>query len=148
MDLLLSHGYFLSEDAQERRVMKPYPPLGLLYVASHLKRCGFSVGVFDGTFRSFEEFRAEVARERPSVVGLYCNLMTKRNVLRMAAECVALGVRVVVGGPEPPTEAEEYLARGIDAVVVGEGEATLAELLPLIVSKPTKRAWSDVAGIV
>src|SRR6185295_11195914 len=37
MDLLLTHGYFLAEDAQERRIMKPYPPLGLLYLSSHLK---------------------------------------------------------------------------------------------------------------
>ena len=50
MDLLLTHGYFLAEDAQERRIMKPYPPLGLLYVSSHLKAPGFSVGVFDSTF--------------------------------------------------------------------------------------------------
>ena len=66
MDLLLTHGYFLAEDAQERRVMKPYPPLGLLYVASHLKARGFAVGVFDSTFRSFDEFRAEVARGAPA----------------------------------------------------------------------------------
>ena len=48
----------------------------------------------------------------------------------------ALGVRVVVGGPEPPHHAEEYLARGADVVVVGEGEATLEELLPLLVAQP------------
>jgi hypothetical protein len=29
-DVLLTHGYFLSEDEHERKVMKPYPPLGLL----------------------------------------------------------------------------------------------------------------------
>jgi radical SAM superfamily enzyme YgiQ (UPF0313 family) len=148
MDLLLTHGYFLAEDAQERRVMKPYPPMGLLYVSSHLKGLGFSVGVFDSTFESFESFRAHLERERPSVVGLYCNLMTKRNVLRMASECRRVGARVVVGGPEPPAEAEEYLARDVDAVVIGEGEATLAELLPLLLARPWSRDWSDVAGLV
>lgn len=148
MDLLLSHGYFLAEDAQERRVMKPYPPLGLLYVSAHLKARGFSVGIFDSTFRSFDEYQAAVARERPSVVGLYCNLMTKRNVLRMAAEAARQGARVVLGGPEPPAEAEEYLARGADAVVVGEGELTLAELLPLLLARPGARDWSEVAGLV
>jgi radical SAM superfamily enzyme YgiQ (UPF0313 family) len=148
MDLLLTHGYFLAEDPQERRVMKPYPPTGLLYVSSHLKALGFSVGVFDSTFETFESFRAYLDRERPSVVGLYCNLMTKTNVLRMTAACVRVGARVVVGGPEPPSEADEYLARGVDAVVVGEGEVTLAELLPLLIARPWSRDWSDVAGIV
>ena len=31
-DLLLTHGYFLHEDEKEREIMKPYPPLGLLYL--------------------------------------------------------------------------------------------------------------------
>ena len=83
MDLLLTHGYFLSEDAQEREIMKPYPPLGLLYLSSHLKARGLAVGVFDSTFKSFGEFVGALERDRPPVVGIYCNLMTKRNVLRM-----------------------------------------------------------------
>ena len=49
MDILLSHGYFLRDDAVEQEVMKPYPPLGLLYLSSYLKRSGFSVEVFDST---------------------------------------------------------------------------------------------------
>ena len=63
MDLLLAHGYFLSLDAEEQRVMRPHPPLGLLYLSSHLKRAGIDVGVFDGTFRSLEDF-ARHARSR------------------------------------------------------------------------------------
>ena len=50
MDLLLTHGYFLAEDEHERRVMKPYPTLGLLYISAFLKAHGHSVGVFDATF--------------------------------------------------------------------------------------------------
>ena len=30
MDLLLTHGYFLHEDAKELQIMKPYAPLGIL----------------------------------------------------------------------------------------------------------------------
>ena len=54
MDLLLANAYFLSLDAEEQRVMRPHPPLGLLYLSSHLKSRGIDVGVFDGTFRSLE----------------------------------------------------------------------------------------------
>ena len=36
-DLLLTHGYFLAEDEKERQIMKPYPPLGLLYLSAFLK---------------------------------------------------------------------------------------------------------------
>ena len=56
MDLLLAHGYFLADDPAERRIMRPHPPLGLLYLSSHLKRAGFRVGLFDSTFRTFAEF--------------------------------------------------------------------------------------------
>jgi radical SAM superfamily enzyme YgiQ (UPF0313 family) len=148
LDLLLTHGYFLEEDAQERKIMRPYPPLGLLYVASHLKARGFAVAVFDSTFSSFDELRALLLRERPPVVGIYCNLMTKGNVLRLMAECRKVGAAVVLGGPEPPYHAAEYLERGADAVVVGEGEKTLEELLPRLRARPGSRDWQAVSGLV
>ena len=38
--------------------MKPYPPLGLLYLSAYLKRAGFSVEVFDSTFARARRARA------------------------------------------------------------------------------------------
>ena len=32
--ILLTHGYFLSEDEKEQQIMKPYAPLGLLYLSA------------------------------------------------------------------------------------------------------------------
>ncbi len=130
MDILLTHGYFLHEDPHEQQVMKPYPPLGILHLSSYLKRQGYAVGVFDATFSRLEDFTALIARERPSLVGIYTNLMTKFNVLKMIGLCQAQGVKVVLGGPEPPYYAQEYLDRGADVIVVGEGELTLAALIP------------------
>jgi radical SAM superfamily enzyme YgiQ (UPF0313 family) len=132
MDLLLAHAYFLSEDAEERRIMRPYPPLGVLYLSSHLKARGLDVGVFDGTFRSFADFAGLVDRERPPVVGVYVNMMTKRHALRMIAMARAAGAQVVVGGPDPPYYASEYLAAGANVVVLGEGEVTLEQLVPAL----------------
>jgi radical SAM superfamily enzyme YgiQ (UPF0313 family) len=148
MDLLLAHAYFLSEDPAEQRVMKPYPPMGLLYVSSHLKRRGVDTVVFDGTFRSFEDFRALLTRTRPPVVGIYCNLMTKQNVLRMIVECRRAGAAVVVGGPEPPNYADHYLTHGANAVVVGEGELTLEELLPRLTVNRGEQDLTGIAGII
>jgi len=130
VDILLSHGYYLYEDPHERAVMKPYPPLGILYLSSHLKARGFDVAVFDTTFRRPEAFRQFIVRERPPVVGLYANLLTRRNVLRMIRFCREQGCAVVLGGPDPANYAEEYLQHGADVVVIGEGERTLEELLP------------------
>lgn len=146
MDILLTHAYFLAEDAHERRIMKPYAPLGILYLASHLKARGFATGVYDATFGSLAEFGALVARERPAVVGIGVNLMTRRNALAMAREARAAGARVVLGGPEPINYAEEYLARGVDVVVAGEGELTLAELVPHLAAHGPA-GMAHIAGI-
>lgn len=129
MDILLTHAYFLQEDAHEQRVMKPYPPLGLLYLTAYLKLKGFGVEVFDSTFGSMDEFDLLIREQQPRVVGIYVNLMTKFNALKMIRLCKQNGATVILGGPEPSSYAEEYLARGADVIVVGEGELTLEELL-------------------
>ncbi len=130
MDILLSHGYFIAEDEHEQKIMKPYPTLGLLYISSHLKAQGFDVAVYDSTFATMAGFESYLRQARPGLVGLYCNLMTKGNVLAMIRLCRQIGARVVLGGPEPPNYAAEYLAAGADIIVTGEGELTLAELIP------------------
>jgi radical SAM superfamily enzyme YgiQ (UPF0313 family) len=130
MDLLLTHGYCLDDDPHEQAVQKPYPPLGLLYLSAHLKRQGFAVEVADPTFQAFEDLRRRLERERPGVVGLYATLLTRRRVLEVMRICKRLGATVILGGPEPAPHADEYLARGADVVVAGEGEQVLEELLP------------------
>ena len=110
--------------------MKPYPPLGILYASAHLKQMGFSVGVYDTTFSDLASFREYLRREAPAVVGLYCNLTTRGQVLEMVKLCRKAGCLTVLGGPEPASYVPEYLANGADVVVVGEGEVTLEELLP------------------
>jgi radical SAM superfamily enzyme YgiQ (UPF0313 family) len=146
MDILLSHGYFIAEDEHEQKIMKPYPTLGLLYISSHLKAQGFAVEIFDSTFETLASFEAYMRRTRPGLVGLYCNLMTKQNVLEMARICREVGAKVVLGGPEPPSYAEEYLDAGADVVVTGEGELTLAELIPAL-AKAGPHRLDSILGV-
>ncbi len=146
MDILLAHGYFLYEDPHELKVMKPYPPLGILYISAYLKRQGFAVGVFDSTFRTMNGFKNLITSERPSIVGIYTNMMTKRNVLEMVRLCKEAKLKVVLGGPEPPYYAADYLQRGADVIVKGEGELTLAELIPHLARSGTVQLES-IQGI-
>ncbi len=141
MDLLLTHGYFLFEDETERRVMKPYPPLGILYLSAYLKAKGSDVRVFDSTFESKSAFESYIDKERPPVVGLYSNLMTKLTVLSQIRYCKGKGCTVVVGGPDVPEYAPEYLRHGADVAVIGEGESTMEELLR------TLRSGSSLDGV-
>ncbi len=145
-DVLLTHGYFLQEDAHERKIMKPYPPLGILHLSAYLKQRGFHVRVYDATFGSMAGFRTILEQERPPVVGIYCTLMTKFAVLDMIRTARAAGSAVVLGGPEPASYAGEYLALGADAVVFGEGETALEELLPALAGRGA-RELDGIAGI-
>lgn len=146
MDILLTHGYFISEDLHEQKVMKPYPPLGILYISAYLKSRGYDVEVHDTTFSSKEETRSFLEGAKPPVVGIYTNLMTKLNVLPMIGWCKAFGAKVVVGGPEPPYYADHFLDAGADVVALGEGEETLEELIPLL--KCNGKGLQNVAGII
>ncbi len=132
MDLLLTHGYFLYEDPKELQIMKPYVPLGILYLAAHLRAKGLGAEVFDTTFSSRDELFRLLRSEPPAVLGVYSNLMTRGNVIEILRVAKEAGWKTVVGGPEPAAYIPEYLAAGADVIVIGEGEFTLEELLPAL----------------
>jgi radical SAM superfamily enzyme YgiQ (UPF0313 family) len=145
MKLLLTHAYFLGEDPKERQIMKPYAPLGILYLSSHLRGKGFDVDIYDSTFGSREDLFAILDAGPPAAIGIYGNLMTRRNVLEIASRAHADGWKVILGGPEPANYAEEYLAAGADLIVAGEGEYALERLLAtdLLPSE-----WPSIPGII
>ncbi|MFN8007663.1 MAG: radical SAM protein [Terriglobia bacterium] len=147
MDLLLTHGFFLNEDPKELQIMKPYPPLGLLYLSSYLKSKGYDVEVFDSTFRSRSELYDRLQSSPPGLLGIYANLMTRSSVIAILQVARQCGWEIVLGGPEPANYSEEYLASGADVIVVGEGELTLEELLARRRHRP-KTSLADVRGVV
>jgi anaerobic magnesium-protoporphyrin IX monomethyl ester cyclase len=128
-ELLLTHGYFLYEDPKELQILKPYAPLGILYLCSHLRKQGFDVDVFDTTFSSREALFKHLRTETPTVLGIYANLMTRSNVVETLKVAREAGWKTIVGGPEPGAYALEYLQAGANYVVFGEGELTVQDLL-------------------
>lgn len=153
-DLLLTHGYFLAEDEHEQKVMKPYPPLGVLYLSGYLKQRGFAVEVFDSTFATRAGLHARLDAG-PGVLGVYTNLITRRSILDITRHAKSRGWTVILGGPESANYPAEYLRHGADVVVFGEGEETLAELLPALRQRGPHRlqgilgtAFRDDAGSV
>lgn len=131
MKILLTHGYFLHEDPKEKEIMKPYPPLGLLYISAWLEQHGFDNDVFDSTFSDFETLKITLLENTPDVIGIYTNLMTKLNVLRIIQFIKAsnLKTKIVLGGPEVRNHKENFLKHGADVIVFGEGEETMLELV-------------------
>ncbi len=128
--IFLTHGYFLNEDEKEKLIMKPYVPLGILYISSYLEEKGIDNTVFDSTFSSFEKLEAELVKTQPGIVAIYTNLMTKLNVLKIIsfAKKELKNTKVILGGPEIRYYSEDYLKYGADMVVIGEGEETMFEI--------------------
>lgn len=126
--------------------MKPYVPLGILYLSSYLRAQGYAVEVFDTTFREREELFKALRTTSPSVLGVYANLMTRPNVLEILRAAKEAGWKTVVGGPEPGAYLDEYLSAGADVVVIGEGEVTLGELLPAL-RADSRSTLAQVNGI-
>ncbi len=131
MNILLTHGYFLAEDEKEQQIMRPYPPLGLLYISSFLENNGYNNEVFDSTFESKSTLFKYLDREAPELVAIYTNLMTKLNVIDLMdyIQSNLPETVIVLGGPDVTYNVPDYLKYGADFIVIGEGEVTMLELV-------------------
>lgn len=150
MNIVFTHGYFLSEDPKEKEIMRPYPPLGILYISAYLEMNGFPNDVFDSTFSTIDLLEQYLLERRPRIVGIYTNLMTKINVLRIINfvknNPLLNDTKIVLGGPEVRNHKEKFLQYGADIIVFGEGEDTMLELVTVF-SKDNSPALQDIPGI-
>ena len=138
MKILLTHGYFLAEDPKEQLIMRPYPPLGILYISSYLEANGFANDVYDSTFSNLTALKTYIEETKPGIIGIYTNLMTKLNVLKiihfLKSDTSLQNIKIILGGPEVRNHKEKFLAYGADIIVFGEGEDTMLDLV---------KAWSS-----
>ncbi len=137
MSLLFTHAYYLSDDLKEQKIMKPYPPLGLLYVSAYLKSKNIENDVFDTTFSSLEKQLAFIENKKPKVICIYTNLMTKIEVIKLIKILKTEKYnfpKIILGGPDVTYNVENYLKAGADFLVIGEGEETTFELYNAIIN--------------
>lgn len=153
--VILTHGYFLAEDPKEQQIMRPYPPLGILYISAFLKQAGRSVAIIDSTFLRTADWKTRILETKPGIVGFYTNLMTKLRVLELNnwlktefPDCITF-----VGGPDVTYNIENYLNAGFDYTISGEGENTVLELTDALrnntsISEIQGVGWKNDAGTV
>jgi anaerobic magnesium-protoporphyrin IX monomethyl ester cyclase len=150
MSIVLTHGYFISEDAKEQAIMRPYAPLGILCLSAWLEQHDFEHEVFDSTFSSLQAQQDFLLKTTPKVLGIYTNLMTKLNVIRIInfvkQEPLLQHTKIILGGPEVRNHAPAFLQQGADFIVLGEGEESFRELCEHILFQ--KHKVSDIAGII
>lgn len=147
-EILLTHAYYLNDDPVEQQIMKPYPPLGLLSVGTYLDSVGLPSDIFDSTFSSFQEQLAYINNTTPGFIGIYVNLMTKVNALRLIQAIKAIdgySPTIFLGGPDLRYNIENYLNNGAEILVIGEGEQTSEELIVTIKNKADLNGVDGIA---
>ncbi|MFZ1688810.1 MAG: radical SAM protein [Flavobacteriales bacterium] len=141
MRVLLANAYFYRLDPKQWRDARPYPPLATIQAAAYL-RGDHEVKVFDTCLRHSPEELVDAIREfGPDVLAIHddgFNYLTKMCLTVMREACFRMitigkeqGCRVVVNSSDSTDHFPDYLAKGADAVIMGEGEATLQELMDL-----------------
>ena len=130
-------------------MMTILPPLGLLYIASTLKREGHEVKVVDADVENLSQAEVlKTARDyAPDLIGLTMNTLQSRAAYETVEQLKrAYDAPVIAGGPHPSALRGEVLERcpSLDAVVYGEGEATTLEILKAF---EDGRDLADVEGI-
>ncbi len=108
-------------------------PLGLAYIASVLMHEGRSVKVIDFNVSGLNIRRVDnIVKRNPKVVGISAHTETYPNALIIAKRIKELDnhIKIVLGGPHASILPEEVVKEAaVDFVVIGEGEATMSELV-------------------
>jgi len=140
LKVLFTHAFFLRLDAKQWRTAKPYPPLAPLYALAAVRQAGHTAELADLQFaHGGEELQAHLERVEPDVLVIYddsFNYLTKMCLSVMEAEALRMvrlakrrGLPVIVHGSDASDHRRRFLEEGADFVLLGDGEATLVELL-------------------
>ncbi|MGB0403670.1 MAG: B12-binding domain-containing radical SAM protein [Salibacteraceae bacterium] len=140
MKVLFSHSYYYPLDDKQWKKKQPYPPLGTIQAASTVRQKGFDVDLFDTNLISDPNLIIpKLDSFQPDVLVLYddgFNYLTKmcltnmRNAaFRMIELAKANNIKVLVSSSDSTDQFELYLKVGADAVMLGEADETLSEVL-------------------
>lgn len=138
--ILVAHSNFLVQDEKQLTRMRPYSPLSTLIAAALLRDQGHQVAVFDATFEpGMEAFEAMLDWHRPAIVAIMednfnfltkmCTTVRRETAFAMIRAACRKNCRVAVNGPDSADNPAAYIAVGADAIVLGEGERALLELV-------------------
>lgn len=139
-DILFGQSYYLRFDSKLWDAMQPYPPLGTLYAAGYVREKGYTVALFDAMLADSEDDWANsLDKHQPRYAIIFednFNYLSKMCLLRMREAAFTMiqmakqrGCIVILCGADATDHYAEYLQKGADYVLLGEGEETLGELL-------------------
>lgn len=163
-DILLINPYY-SQKKEYYSFIKPSEPLGLLYLASYLRKFGLEskilvLGIFDikkaivtrDRVRfglSDKEIVRRLEKENPKIVGITSMYSVYyRDVMEIAETVKKFNkkIKIVIGGNHPSSYYQYVLKdKNIDFVVIGEGEISFLELCQKILKG--EKNLDDIKGI-
>lgn len=127
----------------------PFIPLGIGYLAAVLEKAGYQVDVIDcqALRFSYDDFRTELSKRKPDVVGMTSTTLTYKSAAQTAkiAKEVNPSCTTMIGGPHVSFWDENALKEfpQLDVVVRKEGENTILELMQRI---EAGKSYDDVLG--
>jgi radical SAM superfamily enzyme YgiQ (UPF0313 family) len=125
------------------------PPLGLLYVATCLKRAGYNVKVKDAFAECMDwhHFESYVQEEKPDVVGIGGMSPIIDTTFKAVKLARPYTRHIIMGGPHASLYRERTFEQcpEIDYVIIGEGEQTALALIKAIDSGKTAEGIEGVA---
>ena len=128
----------------------PFALLGLGYLAAVLEKNQYEVDVIDcqALKLSYENFRSELGKRKPNIVGLTSSTLTYNSALKLAriAKEVLPECLTILGGPHVTFWDDKALKEcpDVDVIVRREGEYTLLELVQKL---EAGKSFRDVLGI-
>ena len=121
------------------------PPLGICYIAGHLKNIypELNIKILDSTFHnSFKTIRNHVRNNKPQAIGIYVDTVMYNPAKKLLKELRKNVPLIIAGGPHA-TISPQSLFEVADIVVKGEAEQTMADLIRELPEGSLK----DISGI-
>ncbi|MDG6223383.1 MAG: radical SAM protein [Candidatus Bathyarchaeota archaeon] len=128
----------------------PFTPLGLGYLAAVLEKNNYVVDVIDcqALGISYAEFKTELAKRKPDIIGMTSTTLTYKSALKIAeiAKQIHPNCLTILGGCHVTFWDENALKEcpSLDVVVRKEGENTILELVQRM---DAGKSFSDILGI-
>jgi radical SAM superfamily enzyme YgiQ (UPF0313 family) len=126
----------------------PQPPLGLVFIASVLEKIGYNVSIIDAQALKIDENEVAERAAKADIVGITSMTITFNSAVNVAKAIKKINNScfIIMGGSHVTVLPEKTLAdvKEVDAIVIGEGEKTIAELINAI---DKKENFEKILGI-
>src|SRR3989338_723789 len=136
----------------EGEKISPGLNMGIAYLSSSLRREGYYIGVLDlhnfSRGDPFLQLKKAIESFNPNIVGFSIINIACKRASKLINECRKYyDGYIVAGGPEVSFQKENVLLEinALDAVIIGEGEETLVELIKCVQTGITP---NSVEGVI